>query len=338
MNERFQQQEYRGRINRAIDYIQSNLDKPLTLALVAESAHFSRYHFHRLFSAITGETLTSYIQRLKMERAAMRLLANPRASITAVALDAGYASPASFARLFKDHFGMSASQWRNGGFKEFRRRRNHQSKNDQTIGNNDIDNAGCSWYFDTMHCEAGAARDKMVSSNQSRRRTNMSITAGRPVEVRDREPMTVAYVRHIGPYKGDVQLFGNLWKRLMQWAEPRGLLNKPDVQCLSVYNDDPEMTDEGKLRVSVCITVPADTAVEGDVGKMEIPGGRYAIAHFEIGADQYQEAWNYVFGEWLPDSGYQPDDRPCFERCLNDPATHPERKHIIDICIPVKPL
>ncbi|HPQ41968.1 MAG TPA: GyrI-like domain-containing protein [bacterium] len=40
----------------------------------------------------------------------------------------------------------------------------------------------------------------------------------------------------------------------------------------------------------------------------------------------------------MPDSGWQPDDRPCFELCLNNPATHPERKHIVDICIPVKPL
>jgi AraC family transcriptional regulator len=41
---------------------------------------------------------------------------------------------------------------------------------------------------------------------------------------------------------------------------------------------------------------------------------------------------------WLPESGYQPADGPCFERYLNDPAQHPEGKHIVEIGLPVKPL
>jgi len=71
---------------------------------------------------------------------------------------------------------------------------------------------------------------------------------------------------------------------------------------------------------------------------MTIAAGKYAMAHFELDASQYQQAWNFVFGKWLPDSGYQPDDRPSFELCLNNPKDHPEGKHIVDICIPVKPL
>jgi AraC family transcriptional regulator len=43
-------------------------------------------------------------------------------------------------------------------------------------------------------------------------------------------------------------------------------------------------------------------------------------------------------GEWLPESGYQPDDRPAYELYHNDPKTHPQGKFIIDICMPVKPL
>lgn len=43
-------------------------------------------------------------------------------------------------------------------------------------------------------------------------------------------------------------------------------------------------------------------------------------------------------GGWLPESGYQCDDRPTFELCYNNYNEHPEKKHIIDICIPIKPL
>jgi AraC family transcriptional regulator len=71
---------------------------------------------------------------------------------------------------------------------------------------------------------------------------------------------------------------------------------------------------------------------------MEIPGGKYAVAKFEILPNQYADAWNMVYGGWLPQSGYQPDDRPCFELYLNDPKTHPEGKHIFEIYAPVKPL
>ncbi|MBN2395127.1 MAG: GyrI-like domain-containing protein [Candidatus Atribacteria bacterium] len=49
-------------------------------------------------------------------------------------------------------------------------------------------------------------------------------------------------------------------------------------------------------------------------------------------------AWNAVFGGWLPESGYQPDDGPCYEFYHNNPEEHTEHKHIIDICVPVKPL
>ena len=107
---------------------------------------------------------------------------------------------------------------------------------------------------------------------------------------------------------------------------------------LSIYHDDPEITDENNLRVSVCLTVPPETIVDGEVGKMEIPGGKYAMAHFEITKDEFQDAWDYVFGKWLPDSGYQPDDGPCFELYPGDPKEHPEHKYVIEICVPVKPL
>jgi AraC family transcriptional regulator len=62
------------------------------------------------------------------------------------------------------------------------------------------------------------------------------------------------------------------------------------------------------------------------------------VAHVEVADDEFQGAYDAIYGGWLPESGYQPDDRPCFEIYLNDPKQHPEGKHITDICVPVKPL
>jgi AraC family transcriptional regulator len=90
--------------------------------------------------------------------------------------------------------------------------------------------------------------------------------------------------------------------------------------------------------VDVAITVPEDTTVDGEIGKTTIPGGQYAVGHFELSPERYGDAWNSLFGGWLPESGYQPADGPCYESYLNDPKQHPEGKHIVDICVPVKPL
>ena len=158
------------------------------------------------------------------------------------------------------------------------------------------------------------------------------------VDVKELLDMHVAYVRHIGPYKGDAALFENLFNKLFTWAGPRDLLRFPETKIMSVYHDDPEITDESKLRTSACITVPENTKVDGEIGKMIIAGGKYAMARFELSNDEYQDAWNSLYGDWLPESGYQPDDRPSFELYLNNPKEHPGNKAIVDICIPVKPL
>jgi AraC family transcriptional regulator len=338
MNRSIQEEDYRARINRVMDYIQNHLDRPLRLRELAEVANFSPYHFHRIFRAMVGETLNRFIQRLRVEKAAAMLLANRRKSVTEIALDCGFSGSAPFARLFRETTGMSATAWRDGGFRRFRKigqMKSNKGKPERKKRKESFVSAG---YLGSDSAGAGARRPGEPSGQSSKRRRNMLNEKNVKVEVRDMPAMTLAYVRHIGPYKGNPKLFQSLWSKLMTWAGPRGLMSRPDLKCISVYHDDPEITDEENLRTSVCITVPPDTAVGGEVGKMDIPAGRYALAHFEISQDQFQQAWDFVCGDWLPKSGYQPADGPCYEWCHNDPAEHPQHKHIIDICVPVKPL
>ena len=158
------------------------------------------------------------------------------------------------------------------------------------------------------------------------------------VEVKELPEQTVAYIRHVGPYAGDGELFGRLYTKLFTWAGPRGLVNFPETKVINIYHDDPNITDEDKLRLSCSISVPAETSVDGEIGKMVIQAGKYAVAHFELDVDQYTEAWTGIFAGWMPESGYEPADGVCFEVCLNNPDEHPEKKHIVDICVPVKPV
>lgn len=318
-------EEYIARINRVIDYIDSHLDRELNLRILARVANFSPYHFHRIFRGVTGEALNQFIRRVRLEKAAAQLRSDTKKSITAIALDCGFSGSSTFARLFRDYFGISASQWRSRRPGDTSKIGKAESKDGKTESKKGKDSKSSSAYIE-------------VTTKKKIRRTKMQNKQKLDVQVRQIPDMPVAYVRHIGPYKGDAALFDTLFSRLFRWAGPRDLLRFPETKVMAVYHDDPAITDESRLRTSVCITVPKGTKGEGEVGIMTVPKGKYACARFELKDDEYQAAWDALFGSWLPGSGYQPDDRPCFELYCNDPKEHPEGKCIVDICIPVKPL
>lgn len=307
--------EYIARINRVIDYVQDNLSGDLSLGTLAKVACFSPHHFHRLFTSLTGETLGQFVRRVRLERAAAHLCRDPDRPVTEVAMDAGFSSPAAFSRAFRDHFDMSASEWRASESKNGKAMR----KPGNAVGQLE------SYY------ESGAWAPKWRLIMKDSTLKNIS------VELRELPERTVAYLRHTGPYSGNAELFGQLFGKLAQWAGSRGLMG-PSTQFLSLYHDDPSVTDHNKLRVMCCCVVPPDTEVSGEFGKSTVSGGMYGVGRFEIDAKEYGQAWDAIYGTWLPKSGFQPDDRPAVEIYLNNPQTHPEHKHIVEICVPVKPM
>lgn len=304
-----------------MDYIERNITEELSLENLADVANFSKYHFHRIFNSIVGETLNEFITRIRLEKAVAQLRSFADKSITEIALDSGYSSPSVFNKVFKKYYGCSPSEWKENSkiCKDFsnngKLKSNIKKENINKVSYDSVKRKSIWRFF--------MEKEKQFKTD---------------VAVRDMEEFTVAYVRHIGPYKGNPELFENLFKEIFSWAGPRGLVNFPETKILSVYHDDPEITDESKLRTSICISVPDDTDVNGNIGKMKIPGGKYAFARFELKTDEYEAAWKHVFSEWLPKSGFQCADLPCFELYYNDCNEHPDKLSIVDICIPVKPL
>src|SRR5690349_21305614 len=69
---------YAARVNRAVDHVLLHLDGPVRLEEVAAVAGFSRFHFHRVFRALMGETLQRFVQRVRLERAVAMMLRKPR--------------------------------------------------------------------------------------------------------------------------------------------------------------------------------------------------------------------------------------------------------------------
>jgi AraC family transcriptional regulator len=305
-------QEYISRINKAFDYIEANYGNPLTLDELAGVANFSKFHFNRIFQGAVGETPFQFIQRIRLEKAATLLIYNPGDSISNIAQKCGFSDISIFSRNFKNQFGMSASR--------YRRAKKENSNISQLNGKKDQAGERASMYF----CQ---------STNSIKWRSNMELL--KSVEVKNLPKMNLAYVRHIGPYKGNEKLFEGLWNKLFSWAGPRGLIGGPDFRSLVIYHDDPNITGEDKLRMSVCITVPPGTKTDGEVGKMELEAAKYVIARFNVDATQFQQAWEWLYGQWFPESGYQPDDKPCFEMYPEEPK---DGHFIVDICVPVKPL
>lgn len=105
--------KYKKQINIVLSYIDNNIERPLTLDSLAAIAGFSKYHFHRIFKKLTGETVNGYVNRLRLEKSANIIVKNPTIKITELSTMLGYSSVSCFSRSFKKHFGHSPYQWKN---------------------------------------------------------------------------------------------------------------------------------------------------------------------------------------------------------------------------------
>lgn len=102
---------YRHHVLRVQLFIEEHLDQELSLERLAQVAHVSPYHFHRIFKAIVGEGVAEHVRRLRLESAALQLKATG-CTVLEIALGAGYGSHEAFSRSFKRHFGVSPTEFR----------------------------------------------------------------------------------------------------------------------------------------------------------------------------------------------------------------------------------
>ena len=102
---------YYERIDDVKRYIREHSDEPLNREVLAAVAGFSVPHFHRIFTTCVGENIASYVRGVRMERAGRKLRMGA-VDITEVALAAGYNTHAAFSKAFKQHFGLSPSEFR----------------------------------------------------------------------------------------------------------------------------------------------------------------------------------------------------------------------------------
>lgn len=293
------EQSYKERVLRVLVHIQQHLNETIALDDLARVAHFSAYHFHRLFRGMVGESVMEHIRRLRLERAAHQLKFTEQ-PVTRIAFDAGYETHEAFTRAFHSMFDESPSQFRE----------THRALPFRSVASG------------VHFVENGQLHDFQPSQ-----------TGGQPMDVRIERvtPMRVAFVRHVGPYN-QVRA---AWGRLMSWAGPKGLLSRRPT-ILGIVHDDPEVTPPDKVRYDACLAVDERVKPEGDIGVQEVSGGEFAVSTHRGPYDKLGDTYARLCGEWLPASGREARSAPSFEMYRNSPQNTPPADLLTDIYIPLE--
>lgn len=299
--------EYLRRIHKVQDYIEQHLGQSLSVEELADTAGFSKYHFSRIFQGILHEPLAHYVNRIRMERALFLLAHRADKNMTDIAYELGLSDSAVFSRAFKNYYGVSPREYR----KEYSKNR----KDSYLLSEYNKSTAKKEW----------AGNPYPVTGQ---------------ITIENLKEKQVAYVRHTGTYETLAKEYVHLIQALFNHAEEQHLLVEGKNWVLAMYHDNPEFGEESQFRTSLCLTLPEDIKVQEDgiLGRMKLEGGLYAVGHFQILKEQYSDAWNYMYQEWIMGSGYVPRDYNPFEVYRNIPFEGESHIHEVDIYVPIEPI
>lgn len=298
---------YTDRIDKVINYIENNLSEKITLDSMAEISHFSKYHFSRVFTSLVGVTPIAYLTKERLKKS-ISLLVNSNTSILEISTLCGFESISNFNVVFKKQFNKSPSKVR------------------KDVGNN----SNILTILSNKQRDSGnpPRYDESVNNNFLRRIWQMNIS------IKVLPDYEVAFVRHIGSYLDT----SKAWESIGAWAWKNGFL-PPEQYFIGISLDDPNSTEENECRYDACVTIPQSFKIENHSGVQFriLPGGLYGLYSFYDTIDKLAIAYQSIFGQWLPNSEYDPDERHCLEFCMNNPLEDQERKAKVDLYIPIKP-
>jgi AraC family transcriptional regulator len=294
---------YVERVNRAIDHVVSRLGEPLRLADVSRAAGLSPFHFHRVFQAMVGVTLADFVKRLRLDKA-LSMMAfsahSKRTSLTTIALACGFSSSSDFSRCFRQRFGVAPSAF---DIKAWRDAHASQLQGVVAAANG------------SLHLERPAAAHN---------------PDGFRVKIRRLPARTVAYIRVRNPYQGDAVV--KAMQRLIAWAQRNALA---DGQWLGYQWENPELTALEDCQYHVAVEAERFTP-KGEIGRFRFPPMVVAQVEVRGGIDLELRALQWLYGTWLPRSGYVPDDQPGFEAWIGRPFAHGMEYFEIHAQLPVR--
>lgn len=283
----------------------------LNLDIIARHANFSPYHFHRIFTALEGETPANFILRLRIEKVARLLQEQKQVSITAIAYSCGFNNYTSFNRAFRKHFGMTAQE-----FRKFEKAVFVKDKQFYNSKGELLDRTDRAIKYEAVNTPAFEV-DAIIQNAD--------------IQIKRIPAFQVAYIRFVGNF----YQIGEAYDKLLNWASQNGLLDSADTAFFTVYHDDPSVTQIDKNRQSVCITIPENFRVENGISKMTIDAGKYLVGYFELLDLDFEKAWNTMYLT-LIEKGYKFRNANVYEMYKtvdNTPFSQPYKAHL---CIPIE--
>lgn len=278
------QNSYDTRISRVIDYIYSNPSADLSLDCLADVAAMSRFHWHRVFSALTGESCAQIVRRVRMHRAAFWLV-QTEWPLAKIARKVGYNNTQSFTRAFRE-------------------------------------------VFDAKPLEIRAAQAQHVLT--LKRKEGDEDMYG--VKVEDAPKRRLAAMAHVGAYNGvskSYEKVAAVFTTRDLWRHARGMVG--------IYYDDPSTVPEAELRGHAAVELADDLAVPDPLEEVVIEGGESAILVMKGAYTGLQQAYEWLYGQWLPQSGRVPADQPSYEVYLNSPMDTAPADLLTQIYVPLQP-
>ncbi|WP_213413292.1 AraC family transcriptional regulator [Xylanibacillus composti] len=293
--------DYVSKVNQVLDYINNHLDRELPLHELSEIAHYSPFHFHRIFKSLVRENPNEFIQRVRIEKAANLLLHQPDCRITEIAMQCGFSSPSVFARAFRAHFGTSANSFRN-----------HFRKNGKVAGN--------------------LEKVRKIQMDYYRK---VEIKTLPSFHVAYHRCFT-GYDK--GVFNNDIFVS---FRKVEQWLASRNLFSEETVCMGITYdNPDITARDKCRYDAAFSIPNEI-TEASGEIGIQQVEGGLYAVCReegerMEDVVQKIGETVDFMYGQWLLDSSFQLADKPCLEiYCQKE--RHDGSAFMIDYCLPLLP-
>ncbi|MDT3429234.1 AraC family transcriptional regulator [Paenibacillus forsythiae] len=298
---------YFDRIDNVIKYIEDNLSGKISLEELAEISNFSRYHFSRIFSSVVGMTPYAYLNNRRLTKS-VEYLVNTDKTVLEISILCGFHSVSNFNQAFKKRYNNTPSEVRRDS-KQFSNISLHYGKKQEETE------------------KPARYSESEIKNHLLRRIWEMNIA------IKELPDYEVAYVRHVGSYLETYKA----WGKLGVWAGKNNLF-PPEHIFIGISFDDPSTTDEYACRYDACVTIKGDFKrdVDPDIKYKTLYGGLYALYPFYDKIEQFAIVYQLVYGQWLPNSEYDPDDKPCLEFCMNNPSDDPEGKAKIDLYIPIR--
>jgi AraC family transcriptional regulator len=281
---------YVERLNRAIHFVESNLDKKILLKDIAAHAYLSEYHFHRIFKSATGETIKEFQLRLKIERAAIRLK-HSKNSIGQIAFDNGFENQETFTRAFKRYFGHTPLEYR------------ERTQQDTLL-------------------------KQSVYAQQNLNLNSMQVCD--PV-IKFLPDLHLAYIRHTGSYDKVASSF----QRLMLWAVSKIAL-KLNPATLGIVHDNPDLTEEEKIRFDACVVLSKPLKPAGEIGYKKVEGGRFAVFRYKGKYENFHSVYDYIYNVCLFENKWELADKPALEWYVKSPPFYKPENYVTDFCVPLK--